>query len=124
LNYRVAYDASRNRLLLEISGFWTLDTVRDFSAATEAQVRAIPNGRADYDILIDSSGFTVQSAEVADMLNKIALGGLDRTRGRGATITGSQLKKMQASRTQTHPRMRIFLTAEEATSWLDTPADA
>jgi len=37
---------------------------------------------------------------------------------RAASVVGSHLNKLQAERTQTHPRIKIFLTMEEAEAWL------
>jgi hypothetical protein len=121
MKYGLDYDPRRNRILVRLRDFWTVDTVREFAAASGAfaqQTRAI---RDDYDVLIDSRDFPVQANEIADLLPNIAEAGLTLTSGRAAAVVGSQLNKLQAERTQTHPRMRIFMTMEEAEAWLAEP---
>lgn len=112
------YDPDRNRILIHIRDFWTVETVRDFAAAAGAQAQALRATRDDYDVLIDSRDFPVQANDVADLLPSIAEAGLRLTSGRAASVVGSHLNKLQAERTQTHPRMRIFMTVEAAEAWL------
>lgn len=116
--FGLAYAPASNRILVEIRGLWTVDTVREFAAASGAFAQQIRATRADYDVLIDSRDFPVQTNEVADLLPSIAEAGLTLTSGRAASVVGSALNKLQAERTQTHPRMRIFMTVEEAEAWL------
>jgi len=123
MKFAFDYDPARNRVTVLMRDFWTVETVRAFAAASGAfaqQTRAI---RADYDVLADSRDFPVQSNEVADLLPSIAEAGLTLTSGRAASVVGSHLNKLQAERTQTNPRMRIFMTVEEAEAWLDGKAD-
>jgi hypothetical protein len=118
MKFRLDYDAARNRILVEIRDFWTVETVHEFAAASGAKAQEIRAIRADYDVLIDSRDFPVQANDVADLLPSIAEAGLTLTSGRAASVVGSHLNKLQAERTQTHPRMRIFMTVEEAEAWL------
>lgn len=116
--FRLDYDPVSNRVLVEIRDLWTVDTVRAFAAASGAFAQQTRTTRADYDVLIDSRDFPVQTNEVADLLPSIAEAGLTLTSGRAASVVGSALNKLQAERTQTNPRMRIFMTVEEAEAWL------
>ncbi len=118
------YDPLRNRVLVTIRDFWTVETVREFAAASAAKAQETRAIRTDYDILIDSRDFPVQANDVADLLPAVANGGLALTSGRAASVVGSTLNKLQAERTQTHPRMKIFLTMDEAEAWLATPPEA
>lgn len=117
MKFRMDYDAARNRILVDIRAFWTIETVREFAAAAGALAQQVLAIRNDYDVLIDSRDFPVQANDVADLLPSIAEAGLTLTSGRAASVVGSHLK-LQAERTQTHPRMRIFMTVEEAEAWL------
>jgi hypothetical protein len=121
MNYRFEYDPRRNRITVTMRGLWTVETVRDFAAMAGAFAQEIRATRADYDVLIDSTGFPVQPNEVADLLPSVTQAGLTLTTGRAASIVGSHLNKLQADRTQTHPRFRSFMTKEEAEAWLATP---
>ena len=118
MKFRMDYDAARNRILVEIRDFWTVETVQAFAAAAGAKAQEVRAIRCDYDVLIDSRAFPVQANDVADLLPSIAEAGLTLTSGRAASVVGSHLNKLQAERTQTHPRMRIFMTMEEAEAWL------
>ncbi|MCA1198284.1 hypothetical protein K9B35_09920 [Sphingomonas sp. R647] len=124
MKFQIDYDPRRNRLNVEIRDFWTVETVRDFAAASGAKAQQARAIRDDYDVLIDSRDFPVQANEVADLLPQIAEGGLALTTGRAASVVGSRLNKMQAERTQSHPRLRIFMTMAEAEAWLATAPDA
>ena len=118
MKYAFAYDPAKNRVIVELRDFWTVETVREFPAASGAFANETRARRADYDVLIDTTGFPVQSNDVADLLPSITLAGLALTTGRAASVVASQLNKLQADRTQTHPRFRAFLTREEAEAWL------
>lgn len=118
MKFRMDYDAARNRILVDIRDFWTVATVHEFAAAAGALAQQVLATRNDYDVLIDSRDFPVQANDVADLLPSIAEAGLTLTSGRAASVVGSHLNKLQAERTQTHPRMRIFMTVEEAEAWL------
>ncbi|WP_447728688.1 hypothetical protein [Sphingomonas koreensis] len=118
MKFRLDYDPGRNRIRIDIRDFWTVETVHAFAAAAGEKAREVLAIRNDYDVLIDSRAFPVQSNEVADLLPKIAEGGLALTSGRAASVVGSHLNKLQAERTQTHPRLKIFLKMEEAEAWL------
>ena len=118
MKFRIEYNARRNLIEVAIRDFWTIETVREFAVATGAKAQAVRAIRDDYDVLIDSRDFPVQANEVADLLPQIAEGGLALTTGRAASVVGSRLNKMQAERTQTHPRLRIFMTMAEAEAWL------
>jgi len=124
MKFQIDYDPRRNRLNVEIRDFWTVETVRDFAAASGAKAQQVRAIRDDYDVLIDSRDFPVQANDVADLLPQIAEGGLALTTGRAASVVGSRLNKMQAERTQSHPRLRIFMTMAEAEAWLATAPDA
>ena len=124
MKFQIDYNARLNRIEVEIRDLWTVDTVREFAAASGSKAQQARAIRDDYDVLIDSRDFPVQTNEVADLLPQIAEGGLALTTGRAASVVGSRLNKMQAERTQTHPRLRIFMTMAEAEAWLARAPDA
>jgi hypothetical protein len=121
MKFRLDYDARRNLILIDLRDFWTVETVHEFAAAAGAKAQEVLAIRKDYDVLIDSRDFPVQANDVADLLPSIAQAGLTLTSGRAASVVGSHLNKLQAERTQTHPRMRIFMSFEEAEAWLAEP---
>lgn len=123
-NYRFDYDPRRNRILIELRGLWTVETVRDFATASGIFAHEVRARRADYDVLIDTRDFPVQQSDVADLLPAISQAGLSLTSGRAATVVASHLNKLQAERTQTHPRFGIFMTMAAAEAWLDATSSA
>jgi hypothetical protein len=118
VKYSFDYDPARNRVTVRMLDFWTVETVREFAAASGAFAQETRAIRADYDVLVDSTDFPVQSNDVADLLPSITLAGMALTSGRAASVVASHLNKLQADRTQTHKRFRAFLTREEAEAWL------
>ena len=46
------YDPRRNRILVHIRDFWTMETVRAFAAAAGAKAQEVRAIRDDYDVLI------------------------------------------------------------------------
>jgi len=118
MKFRFDYDPRRNRVTVLMRDLWTVETVREFAAASGIFAQKTRVIRDDYDILIDSRDFPVQANDVADLLPSIAQAGLTLTSGRAASVVHSRLNKLQAERTQTHPRMRIFMTMAEAEAWL------
>ena len=121
MKYQFAYDSSRNRITVTLRDLWTVETVREFATASGAFAQSVRAARADYEVLIDTRDFPVQPNGVADLLPNITQAGLTLTTGRAASVVASQLNKLQADRTQTHPRFRSFMTLEEAEAWLATP---
>ncbi|RYY24395.1 MAG: hypothetical protein EOP62_16930 [Sphingomonadales bacterium] len=116
--FRFHYDAHANRITVYVGGFWTVSTVREFAAAAGAFAQETRAIRDDYDVLIDSREFPVQSNEVAELLPRISEAGLALTSGRVASVAASHLNKMQAERTHAHSRFAVFLTVDEAEAWL------
>lgn len=123
-SYRLDYDPQRNRMTVIMRGLWTTQTVREFAAAAGAKAQETIAIRDDYDVLVDTRDFPVQPNDVAELLPNIAQAGLTLTSGRAASVVASHLNKLQADRTQTHPRFRAFLTLEEAEAWLAEPRGA
>ena len=91
MKFRLDYDPRRNRILIDIRDFWTVETVHAFAAAAGAKAQEVRGLRGDYDVLIDSRDFPVQANDVADLLPSIAEAGLTLTSGRAASVVGSEL---------------------------------
>lgn len=116
--FRVDYRPHANRIVIHVRDFWTTDMIPAFAAAVGAKVQAARAVRDDFDVLVESLAFPVQANDVADLLPSIMRGGMALTSGRSAVVVGSQLSKLQAERTLTHPRVRVFLSMAQAEAWL------
>lgn len=122
--FQVEYCRDTNRLTISVEGFWEPADVPLFAKeiGTKAQqARAISE---DFDVLVESFEFPVQANDVADLLTGIMRGGMALTNGRAAVVVGSLLNRAQAERTLVHPRVRVFLTLEDAHAWLQQKSDA
>jgi hypothetical protein len=120
--FQVEYDRQANCLTMRIEGFWPPDMVVLFAKEVGVQARQAREIRDDFNVLVESLAFPVQANNVADLLTNIMRGGITLTSGRAAVVVGSQLNKAQAERTLVHPRVRIFLTIQDARDWLTGPA--
>ena len=116
--FTIDYDPRTNRLLVHVRDFWTSESVSQFAAAMGAKAQEIRATRSDYDAIIESLDFPVQSNDVADLLGALGRGALALTSGRAAIVVGSRLNRMQAERTHTDPRVRVFMTMADAEAWL------
>ncbi|WP_066800907.1 hypothetical protein [Sphingomonas soli] len=117
--YRVEYDRQANVMRIHVEGFWNLKNVSGFAAAVGvATNHARDAGRDDFDVIVESLDFPVQGTEVADLLTDVMRAGMSQTNGRSAVVVGSHLNRLQAERTLVHPRVRVFLSMEEAEAWL------
>ncbi|WP_293873694.1 MULTISPECIES: hypothetical protein [unclassified Sphingomonas] len=116
--YHVEYDAPANNLMLIVKGFWTPEDVTAFAANVGVRAQEARAVRPDFDVVVESLEFPVQGHAVADLLTGIMRGGMQLTSGRAAVVVGSHLNKVQAERTLVHPRLRVFLTLDDARRWL------
>lgn len=123
--FSVIVDMEHGCMETAISGFWTLETLRDFRrAVTEAGERI---ERATGQPAVSLCGYTnasIQSQEViaafADMMDNPIV----RSR-RVAMYTSGVMAKMQAQRATRHrPEIRFFSDVDEARAWLRTEPDA
>lgn len=116
--FKVAYHPPTNRLNISVRGFWSPADVPVLAAAIGEEAQKARAIRSDFDVLVESFDFPVQANDVADMLTDVMVGGMALTTGRTAVVVGSQLNRAQAERTLVHPRVRVFMTIEDAEQWL------
>jgi acyl-CoA synthetase (NDP forming) len=116
--FQVVYDHAANRLCIAVKGFFNPDDVASLAKEVGAKARDAREVRDDFDVIVESLEFPVQANDVADLLANIMRAGMAPTSGRAAVVVGSQLNKAQAERTLVHPKLRIFLTLEDARHWL------
>ena len=118
--FRIELDADAKLVRITVAGFWEPQDVPVFAKAVGARAQEARAAGDDFNVLIESLDFPVQSNEVADLLASVMAGGAALTSGWIAVVVGSQLNKLQAERTLLHPRLRVFLSIAEARDWLDT----
>lgn len=116
--FKVGYDPRTNCLTMTVKGFWKMEDVAPFAREVGAQARQAREIREDFNVIVESLEFPVQANDVADLLTNIMRGGMAITTGRTAVVVGSQLNRAQAERTLVHPRVRVFMSLQEARNWL------
>ena len=116
--FRIEYEAPANILRLTVSGFWKAEDVQAFAKALGPRLQEVRAIRDDFDVLVESLNFPVQSNDVADLLTNILTGGAPSTSGRFAIVVASVLNRLQVERTLVHPRLRAFMSVREAEAWL------
>ncbi|BBF70469.1 MULTISPECIES: hypothetical protein [Sphingomonas] len=121
--FHVEYDPRANCLMMKVEGFWNADNVVALAKEVGAKANQAKAIRDDFNVIVESFEFPVQANDVADLLAGIMRGGMTLTSGRTAVVVGSQLNRAQAERTLVHPRVRVFLTMEEAQAWVAEEAD-
>lgn len=122
--FNVTVDLNRGYFETEIFGFWSLETMADFSlAVAEAATRIRATGLAPVS-LCDYTGAAIQSQEVIAAFTAMMQNPVVRSR-RVAMYTGGVLAKMQAVRaTRDRSEFRFFTDKEEAQAWLFSAEDA
>lgn len=116
--FSVAYDADANMLRISVEGFYALADVPALAASIDGTVRRVNAIRDDFDVLIESLNFPVQSEDVANAIPAIMEAGMTMTSGHVAIVVASFLNKAQVERTLIHPRVKAFMTLEAAQEWL------
>jgi hypothetical protein len=120
--FEVRFDAKARRLHWTMRGFWTMADVAAFATALRATVEPLGPPPHRYDGLCDSRDFPVQARDVSDALGMIEQVGRAMHEGRIAIVVGSVTNKLQAQRTLTGDRIRVFLDIDEARTWLAASA--
>lgn len=119
--FKILLEPQNALVLITFEGFWDAATMTAFEAAERQAVEELLHGACQFDQLIDSRHYPVQSPSIiarhvawAEQLAKL---GLRRT----AMVMGdSGLARMQANRISAHDH-QSFATVAEAREWLRTP---
>ena len=117
--FEVRYDRFRRRLYWTMRGLWTMGDVAGFVGALRAAVAPLGAPPHDYDGLCDSRDFKVQPRDVSAALGQIDDASRSMRKGRTAVVVGSMMNKLQAERTLKSFGTRVFLTMDEAETWLN-----
>lgn len=116
--YVIQFDPETRILHLTLEGFWSVEILDDFATELRAKSTELQKLYGTYATLSDSTGFAVQSLEVARGFEKIQTRGVHANLGPTAIVAGSMLNKLQAERSLKGPRVRVFLRLDEAQNWL------
>lgn len=119
--FKIVLEPQNALIVTTFEGFWDAATMTAFEAAEREAVKELSQTVGEFDQLIDSRNYPVQSPSIiarhvawAEQLGQL---GLRRT----AMVMGeSGLARMQANRISTHDH-RSFATEAEAREWLCAP---
>ncbi|WP_153002582.1 STAS/SEC14 domain-containing protein [Sphingomonas endophytica] len=116
--FSVTVDLPRGYFEVATHGFWTLETLAEFSEVLKRTVRRIrATGRTPVS-LCDHSLAMVQSQDVVDGFIRMMRNPAVRS-GRVAVYTTRALPRAQAARAnQDHPEFRFFTDKDAARAWL------
>ena len=115
--YAIRYDRAETLLLLTLTGMWTLDVAARFQAEMIVAAAAATKAAGRLRILSDCRDFPVQSREVTDAIADGPPSDPSRP-SHTAVVVGSALGRMQANRTISNDRVRIFTDLNDARAWL------
>ncbi|MFD1034640.1 hypothetical protein ACFQ15_08245 [Sphingomonas hankookensis] len=116
--YDIRFDPDHRLFHLTLCGFWTMTTVVQFAAELLARTTAARLRYRRFAMLSDSTGFPVQSTQVATYFERIMIRGIQMDIGPCAIIVGSHLNKLQAERVFDSQRVRVFTDRARAEAWL------
>lgn len=116
--FSYVYDSNAHILRISVEGLWSPGDVPALAAALGSAARRANAICEDFDVLVESLDFPLQTEDVADALSEIMRVGMALTSGHAAVVVGSAANKEQAERTLLHPNLRVFSSMAEAQRWL------
>lgn len=115
--FDVPADLQSHRICVTLSGFATLDDVRDFEQASQRAVGKLPEYRVPHQLLYDVSHAKIQAQEVVQALRALAL---PSTRTSAfALVNASALAGRQLGQIFEDIPVEICRDRAEAVKWLD-----
>lgn len=121
--YSFASDPS-GILLIEITGFWTIQTADSYLAELRAQIMQVRRRKGYSLVMVDGRQSQIQTAEVMERMGDIQAILVESARDRAAYIVTNSLAKLQAQRLSTTDRLKVFLSPSAARTWLLAYEDA
>lgn len=112
--YSIAYEEENHLLVLTLKGYWDLETLGTYGADVMRRMATIPSRDVPLKILVDTSTFEVQSAEVTAAFQEAIAQRAASDPTETAVVVTSMLKKKQAQRVFSGLNMRFFGTVGEA----------
>ncbi|HEX7854607.1 MAG TPA: hypothetical protein VF503_13025 [Sphingobium sp.] len=114
------YDSVTGIVTCKAGGFYTVDYFEQFTHDVSAMSTRAKREKGRVKILIHAEGLPVQSADVANVGQRITsqTGGLIGPDDRIAMILSSNLSKIQMSRVMVNSASKCFLSEAEAVAWL------
>lgn len=115
--FEITFDPSRRLLRLELSGFWSVETVDAFDRARREVETATRLQSGDHVCLVDVRRHAVQSQPVTARAQVVIQESPIQPR-KIALLVASALARAQLSRIVVHPATKVFDNEGDAEAWL------
>lgn len=115
--FRVQVQQAVNRIVIQLTGFATLDDVARFRRDLDAAFEALSHHGSQHQFLYDASEARIQSQEVVEALRALVL--RSPRSDAFALVNASALAGRQLGRIFADVKLRTFGNLQEATVWLD-----
>ena len=122
MTFEVETDARKNRIIVTLTGFATLETVRRFEADFRRALDRLSPRRGAHQLIYDVSRAKIQSQDVVDALRQLALHS-PRTSA-FALVNASALAGRQLRRIFDGMEVQICRERQSAIDWLDAQKPA
>ncbi len=116
-NCQIAIEPSQRLIRMRLSGFFTLDDVRNFDRERQSAIGRLQCGFNQHLTLCDVAECQLSTPEVADALQRAIGNSLFRSRKCAMVVRGA-LARLQAKRVVQRPDIRMFDSITEAEHWL------
>lgn len=117
VKFRMATDPITKVIQIECSGFWLRDEARLYVMQIADKVGAARAHGSDVRVLINNRDAAVQTPEVIAEVGSMIVEAYKST-DRMAIVVGSQLLKRQMERLPSVAVTRVFVSLNDAKSWL------
>jgi len=116
-NFSVHTQADRGLLILELSGFFTVEEVAAFAAARDTALATLGTPPNRHVTLCDVSECKIQPQDIVETFRAMLIDPKVAA-ARLAIVTGSSLARMQVRRLVDRPNLAFFTARREAERWL------
>jgi hypothetical protein len=114
--FEIKYLADKRILTWRLRGFWTEETALEFQQAVDGEMAKVRRTCARFACLSDTRDFPVQTEKVMDILARQSA--THEGARKMAIVVSSALNTLQAQRSFSSDRVKVFQNLGEATHWL------
>ena len=108
-----------NRLIrAKVSGFWTIDTARQFEAEMKRHIKGLLASGSWFDLLVDLTDVKPVTQDVSDHNRRVMTEQISMGLRKSANIVSSAITAIQVRRTSGSEKFQTFTSEEAARAWL------
>lgn len=121
VEYSFSYDEPRILLMIELNGYWSLETFNGYKQEYLAWHDKIRRRHPHYRAFGDCVNYPVQSNEVGQAYIGLFSKLLSENNGYNAILVASSLSRIQAQRLIPQSNVKVFTERKAAMDWLFEP---